>query len=81
MFEVLECAPQAAIRVPPYALGNTVQKRDGTLPGEDLDPGRGKDGHQGGPGVSGGCKLHICGGRKLHTRHPLGWAGDLSGES
>ena len=31
--------------------------------------------------VSGGCKLHICGGRKLHTRHPLGWAGDLSGES
>ena len=22
--------------------------------------------------VSGGCKLHICGGRKLHTRHPLG---------
>ena len=31
--------------------------------------------------VSGGCKLHICGGRKLHTRHSLGWAGDLSGES
>ena len=21
--------------------------------------------------VSGGCKLHICGGRKLHTRHPM----------
>ena len=21
--------------------------------------------------VSGGCKLHICGGRKLHTRHPV----------
>ena len=30
--------------------GNTVQKRDATLPGEGLDPGLGKDGHQGGPG-------------------------------
>ncbi len=30
--------------------GNTVQKRDATLPGKGLDPGLGKDGHQGGPG-------------------------------
>ncbi len=29
---------------------DAVQKRDATLPGEGLDPGLGKDGHQGGPG-------------------------------
>ena len=33
-----------------FVRGNTVQKRDATLPGEDLDPGLGKDRHRGGPG-------------------------------
>ena len=41
-----------AIRVPRYARGNNVQKRDATLSGEDLDPCLGKDGHQGSPGCT-----------------------------
>ncbi len=45
-------ALRSAIRVPRYARGNNVQKRDATLSGEDLDPCLGKDGHQGGPGCT-----------------------------
>ena len=41
---------KAAPTVPPYAQRNTVQIRDATLPGEDLDPGLGKDGTSRRPG-------------------------------
>ena len=40
----------SAIRVLRTRRENTVQQWDATLPDEDLEPGLGKDGHQGGLG-------------------------------
>ena len=53
-----------------------VRDEEGQVPGlvlaQGSSGGRARARRElGADGVSGGCKLHICGGRKLHTRHPV----------